>query len=344
MKRNTVLRMALLMGLLCILLLGAVACGDAGTSGNETTATPTCTVTFDSKGGTEIVAQTIRKNQTVTRPQDPVRKGFVFGGWYQDTMPFSFDDTVIRDITLTATWIAEEDLFSYVRTDVETEIIVTGLAMNLPETQTLWIPETIKGLTVVGIGDRAFVGLQSETLTRIVIPSGVRSVGTGAFMEVGLNEAESTDLSQRLIRIELNGALSEIGEHAFAGCIGLQSVSFAEGLTEIPFNAFSNCASLTVLSLPSTVTAIRENAFLNCSSVISVILPAELARIEDSAFMGCERLQNVFTLRTEGEGAADEIVGANAPLANASLYYYAAEKPASGNAWYWDEDTPKIWK
>ena len=49
-------------------------------------------------------------SQTVAQPEDPVREGFVFGGWYTDedrTSEYNFASKVRSDVTLYAKWTAE---------------------------------------------------------------------------------------------------------------------------------------------------------------------------------------------------------------------------------------------
>ena len=65
------------------------------------------TVTFDTNGGSQVDPQTIEKNSTVLRPDDPVKEGFVFTGWYIDkecTEEFDFDALITEDLTIYAGW------------------------------------------------------------------------------------------------------------------------------------------------------------------------------------------------------------------------------------------------
>ena len=67
------------------------------------------TVSFDSKGGTDVAAQTdLMYGDLVTEPEPPTREGYTFAGWYFDenyAYPFDFE-TVIVDgsTTLYARW------------------------------------------------------------------------------------------------------------------------------------------------------------------------------------------------------------------------------------------------
>ena len=74
---------------------------------------PGFTVTFDSKGGTNVAAQTdLKYGDHVAEPPAPTREGYTFGGWYFDENcqnPFDFE-TVIVDgsTTLYARWEKNE--------------------------------------------------------------------------------------------------------------------------------------------------------------------------------------------------------------------------------------------
>ena len=61
-------------------------------------------VIFDSKGGTSIQAERIKKNQVVSEPPTPVLEGYVFDGWLLDGNPYDFSQPVTKSITLTGSW------------------------------------------------------------------------------------------------------------------------------------------------------------------------------------------------------------------------------------------------
>lgn len=66
------------------------------------------TVAFNSQGGSAVSSQTVTAGCKVTKPSDPTRSGYNFGGWYKEsacTTVWNFDtDTVTGDITLYAKW------------------------------------------------------------------------------------------------------------------------------------------------------------------------------------------------------------------------------------------------
>ena len=55
--------------------------------------------------------------------------------------------------------------------------------------------------------------------------------------------------------------VTSIGEHAFAGCSGLTSVTISNGVDSICDYAFLDCSSLTSITIPNSVTIIGEYAF-----------------------------------------------------------------------------------
>lgn len=69
---------------------------------------PGFTITFDSKGGTDVPAQTQMAGQLLDVPEPPTREGYTFAGWYIDTTCSELWDlenrTIEQDMTLYAGW------------------------------------------------------------------------------------------------------------------------------------------------------------------------------------------------------------------------------------------------
>ena len=61
-------------------------------------------VTFDSNGGSNVDPQSIRYNQKIQKPANPIRDGYTFAGWKLDDEEYNFDTPVKSDIDLTANW------------------------------------------------------------------------------------------------------------------------------------------------------------------------------------------------------------------------------------------------
>lgn len=115
-------------------------------------------------------------------------------------------------------------------------------------------------------------------MTSLSLPSGVTSIGDGAFF--GLSSLTS---------LSLPSGLTSIGDQAFHECSGLTSLSLPSGLTSIGNQVFCYCSGLTTLSLPSGITSIGYNAFYGCSGLTSIYVYTEkMPKLGTNMFDGCD--------------------------------------------------------
>ena len=88
------------------------------------------TVTFDSKGGSDVEAQTVNEYGKVTKPADPFWVGYTFVAWYRETActnEWMFDtDVVTADMTLYAKWIENEEIVGIENISFENYPLVDG--------------------------------------------------------------------------------------------------------------------------------------------------------------------------------------------------------------------------
>ena len=64
-------------------------------------------VSFETNGGDAIAKQTVNENETVTEPTAPLKKGYVFVGWFTDeelTKEYDFNTKVTENLALYAKW------------------------------------------------------------------------------------------------------------------------------------------------------------------------------------------------------------------------------------------------
>ncbi len=62
-------------------------------------------ITFDSDCGTTIESQTVIENNTLKRPANPTKEGYVFDNWYVNDIVFDFDTKIKEELILKARWI-----------------------------------------------------------------------------------------------------------------------------------------------------------------------------------------------------------------------------------------------
>lgn len=81
----------------------------------------TCTVNFDTNGGNSINSQTMNKGELIVEPELVTKDGYIFDGWYQDsvlTNPWDFTkDTVDNSMTLYAKWNVVKYTITYLLND-----------------------------------------------------------------------------------------------------------------------------------------------------------------------------------------------------------------------------------
>ena len=154
----------------------------------------------------------------------------------------------------------------------------------------LIIPAEYRGLPVTGIGKGAFS--HCDSLTSVVIPDSVTSIGSSAFFKSPIQSATIPAIACRFVGNEkLETAVITSGDnivnYAFSGCENLRSVIIPEGITKIGRNAFSNCKTLSEIVLPSSVTSIEEDAFYGCKSLANIVISDGVKTIEQRAFASC---------------------------------------------------------
>ncbi|MBD5132466.1 MAG: leucine-rich repeat protein, partial [Clostridiales bacterium] len=139
-----------------------------------------------------------------------------------------------------------------------------------------------EGTALKSIGISAFH--TSSSLTSIVIPEYITSIGNSAFNNSGLQT------------LTLPSTVTSYGSYVFANCANLQTVEFEIGddmITELPTGLFSGCAKLEAITLPEEIVYIGDYA-LRGTGLKEMILHNGLTGIGNGAFADCEALTKVF--------------------------------------------------
>lgn len=67
------------------------------------------TITFNSNGGSAVESVLVEENKLITEPNEPVRDGYTFLGWYVNNQKYDFTTPVTKNVILVAKWEKIQD-------------------------------------------------------------------------------------------------------------------------------------------------------------------------------------------------------------------------------------------
>ena len=180
----------------------------------------------------------------------------------------------------------------------------------------LKVPGELSGAYSVKEGTRIICDLAFScclSLSEIVIPSSVTSIGDSAF-----------SLCRSLLEIVVPSSVTSIGDSAFSFCSSLKYISIPKSVICLNGNPFAEwdgkfeCLSPNFVNeddvlfnkdksriisfrnqniksyvIPSSVTSIGDRAFYGCDSLSEIVIPSSVTSIGDRAFYGCSSLKYI---------------------------------------------------
>lgn len=229
------------------------------------------TVSFDAKGTCAAETQYVEEGGLVKEPTRDVvtHLGLKFLGW-----DFDFSNPINESIVINAKTEACEEMKNFEFTSTDTTCQITGVKDKT-------VTEIIIPDYVTSIGHSAFS--YCESLASVTIPSSVTTIGSFAF-----------SYCKSLTSITIPDSITTIEESTFSCCESLASVTIPNSVTSIGKNAFDDCDSLVYVTIPDSVTEISSYAFKSCDSLASVTLGSGVENIYSSAFEYCYKLKEVI--------------------------------------------------
>ena len=128
----------------------------------------------------------------------------------------------------------------------------------------------------------AYLYLNGDMVTDLIIPVNVTSISDGAFHSCA-----------SLTKVTIPDSVTSIGEYAFYDCESLAAVTIGDNVTSIGYSAFSSCNRLTSITIPDNVTSIGNSAFSGCTRLTSITIPDSVTSMGERAFYDCESLAAV---------------------------------------------------
>ena len=170
---------------------------------------------------------------------------------------------------------------------------VTAIPANILQNVST-LKKVVVGSGVKSIGEYAFYGCTG--LTFIYVPSTVETLGDYCFR--ALNSTAYTDADSDLtgwsatwhssnLSDELPTVYGVILQEAeyWATLDKTQSViSLPSYITKVPDSAFSGCTNLTTINLPDGLKTIGSKAFYNCTGLLSLYVPDSVTSVASNAF------------------------------------------------------------
>lgn len=273
---------------------------------------------------------TIAKNQTKKYNKNlilsnyiPEKTGYAFMGWSttngSSTVEYGPGDlyadnentNVYSNVNLYPVWQEKYEIRWSISNNILT-ISGKGDMASYPTGKTPWnsSKNTIKKIVVesgvTSIGSNAFE--EFTALTEVTLPYGIVKLGSKAFYNC-----------TSLTKINFPASIKSYGNKVFGNCRALENATIPDtskllkaasidgsDSVEIGAYAFENCISLSSVSIPACVEKVGAGAYSGCTGIETLNISNGVTEIDDNAFYDCSSIESVSvptSVDTVGDGA-----------------------------------------
>lgn len=264
----------------------------------------TSTIRFDSDGGSAVDDIVALSGTVIEQPDDPVKTGYVFDGWYNGDQRYTFGKMPEQNLVLTAKWTASRE-YAFVTLVLDGDVYET---VPVRRNQTLAVP-ALSLPAGVNVGawctdetyndEYLFGSMVTADFTLYAV-----TYSEGLSIEDGV-VVGYTGASSVVIPAYYDGqAVTAIGADAFFGNQTIESVRLPETVTVIGKGAFYNCSYLTEINLSDQIVSIGSYAFYSCVRLRNAGTMGGLTEVAEGVFDGCKDLRSVtFSASLRSVGA-----------------------------------------
>ena len=184
------------------------------------------------------------------------------------------------------------------------------------------------GLTLneglVAVGEQAFAAYTNRNLPSIYMPSTLKSVGSGAFLNRTVAKVNISDVAAwcgiDFADVDAN-PLKSSTEKLFVNDEQVKSLVIPAGTPEIRPYAFYNCTTLESVEPDEELLSIGTQAFFDCTGIKELTIPCNVAEIGSRAFSTTNPYNNKLTALTFVDGTSPIEIADDAFRAPQSLVW-----------------------
>ena len=177
---------------------------------------------------------------------------------------------------------------------------------------------------LVAVGEQAFAAYANRNLPAIYMPSTLKSVGSGAFLNRTVAKVNISDVAAwcgiDFADVDAN-PLKSSTEKLFVNDEQVKSLVIPAGTPEIRPYAFYNCTTLESVEPDEELLSIGTQAFFDCTGIKELTIPCNVAEIGSRAFSTTNSYNNKLTALTFVDGTSPIEIADDAFRAPQSLVW-----------------------